>query len=138
MGKQGSLQSLPRRRALSARDDAAKPTTAHLAKRRKEEADADADADADAETAAADEVVSLCAPATADWVDPADKSRSDIVETKLRAFDLETKFGPCLGITRMERWERAQRLGKKPPAEVKALLEENHERYQKSIWEGRT
>lgn len=40
----------------------------------------------------------------------------------MRQFDLNPQYGPCVGITRLERWERAQRLGKAPPAQVKALL----------------
>jgi len=45
------------------------------------------------------------------------------VEQKLRAFDLDMRFGPCLGITRLQRWERAQANGLDPPAEIKVLLE---------------
>ena len=29
---------------------------------------------------------------------------------------------PCIGITRMRRWQRAQRLGLNPPIEVLAVL----------------
>ncbi|GKV07447.1 hypothetical protein SLEP1_g19226 [Rubroshorea leprosula] len=31
-------------------------------------------------------------------------------------------YGPCLGMTRLARWERAQRLGLNPPKEIKNLL----------------
>jgi len=34
---------------------------------------------------------------------------------QLCAFDQNEVFGPCLGITRLERWERAQRLYLDPP-----------------------
>lgn len=44
-------------------------------------------------------------------------------ERLLRAFDLNSKFGPCVGMTRLERWERAEKFGLAPPADVKALLE---------------
>ena len=82
----------------------------------------------------------LCAPATQGWVDPADKTKQDAVETILRQFDLNTKYGPCLGISRLARWERADRLGKQPPPNIKALIEENgtSTKYNQSIWEGRT
>ncbi|GBF91498.1 hypothetical protein Rsub_04238 [Raphidocelis subcapitata] len=40
----------------------------------------------------------------------------------LRAFDLSSKFGPCTGMTRLERWERASRLGLQPPEEVRRIL----------------
>ena len=36
-----------------------------------------------------------------------------------REFDLENKYGPVTGMTRMERWERAQRMGLEPPAWVR-------------------
>eukprot|EP00245_Coleochaete_scutata_P005131 TRINITY_DN1844_c0_g2_i1.p2 TRINITY_DN1844_c0_g2~~TRINITY_DN1844_c0_g2_i1.p2 ORF type:complete len:127 (-),score=38.20 TRINITY_DN1844_c0_g2_i1:256-636(-) len=47
----------------------------------------------------------------------------DDVELVLREFDLEAKFGPCLGMTRMERWQRAHRLGLSPPQVVHDFLE---------------
>ncbi|CAG8460178.1 12932_t:CDS:2 [Ambispora leptoticha] len=40
----------------------------------------------------------------------------------LHAFDLTYKFGSCVGVTRLERWERAKRLGLNPPEEIKELL----------------
>ncbi len=33
-------------------------------------------------------------------------------------FDLSYEYGPCVGVTRLERWERALALGLNPPAEV--------------------
>lgn len=39
-------------------------------------------------------------------------------DTILRRFDMTTDYGPYVGITRLERWERAQKLGKKPSPEV--------------------
>ncbi|XP_066853992.1 DNA polymerase delta subunit 4 [Anser cygnoides] len=42
----------------------------------------------------------------------------------LRRFDLAWEYGPCTGITRLQRWERAQALGLSPPFPVRdALLE---------------
>ncbi|CAN6461374.1 unnamed protein product [Victoria cruziana] len=43
-------------------------------------------------------------------------------EEILRQFDLNMSFGPCLGISRMKRWERANRLGLNPPKNVETLL----------------
>nr|CAG8491087.1 12081_t:CDS:2 [Entrophospora candida] len=40
----------------------------------------------------------------------------------LIAFDLNYKFGPCVGITRLQRWDRANKHGLQPPAQVKELL----------------
>ncbi|XP_036241065.1 DNA polymerase delta subunit 4 [Molothrus ater] len=42
----------------------------------------------------------------------------------LRRFDLSWEYGPCSGITRLQRWERAQELGLSPPGPIRdALLE---------------
>ncbi|KAG2428011.1 hypothetical protein HXX76_011997 [Chlamydomonas incerta] len=51
-------------------------------------------------------------------------SRADLSqdEQKLRKFDLTTKFGPCAGISRLERWERASKFGLGPPEEVRAII----------------
>ncbi|KAL2652333.1 hypothetical protein R1flu_020461 [Riccia fluitans] len=56
-------------------------------------------------------------------------------ESTLRQFDMNMAYGPCLGITRMERWERASRLGLDPPIDVRDILE----KYDASdcLWEGR-
>ncbi|KAF6739431.1 DNA polymerase delta subunit 4 [Oryzias melastigma] len=41
---------------------------------------------------------------------------------KLRDFDLNWRFGPCTGISRLQRWERAELHGLSPPQEVRELL----------------
>ncbi|KAJ4352451.1 uncharacterized protein N0V89_007799 [Didymosphaeria variabile] len=43
-------------------------------------------------------------------------------EKILRKFDMTGQFGPCVGIARLKRWKRAQRLGLEPPIEVLAVL----------------
>ncbi|XP_062488231.1 DNA polymerase delta subunit 4 [Pezoporus occidentalis] len=40
----------------------------------------------------------------------------------LRSFDLAWEYGPCTGITRLQRWERAQELGLSPPDTVRDAL----------------
>ncbi|CAO1623766.1 unnamed protein product [Sympodiomycopsis kandeliae] len=40
----------------------------------------------------------------------------------LRNFDLDPTYGPCLGMTRLERWTRAKKLGDDPPTEVYEIL----------------
>lgn len=44
------------------------------------------------------------------------------VEQELRQFDLDSRFGPCAGASRLERWERAQKLGLQPPPNVPNLI----------------
>lgn len=53
----------------------------------------------------------------------------------LKNFDLTLEYGPCTGITRLERWERAQKHGLNPPDEVKdILLKHKDEEYQMCLW----
>ncbi|KAM0264702.1 hypothetical protein ACHAQJ_000527 [Trichoderma viride] len=51
----------------------------------------------------------------------------DLGEKVLRYFDVSSQYGPCIGTTRLKRWQRAERLGLNPPIEVLAVLvkEEN-------------
>ncbi|XP_006771572.1 PREDICTED: DNA polymerase delta subunit 4 isoform X1 [Myotis davidii] len=43
----------------------------------------------------------------------------DEVELELlRQFDLAWQYGPCTGITRLQRWHRAEQMGLEPPPEV--------------------
>lgn len=46
----------------------------------------------------------------------------DTIRKKLKSFDLNYKYGPCLGISRLERWMRAEKLGKKPSREIFDIL----------------
>ncbi|KAK4179475.1 DNA polymerase delta, subunit 4-domain-containing protein [Triangularia setosa] len=43
-------------------------------------------------------------------------------EKVLRYWDVSSQFGPCVGITRLKRWQRAERLGLNPPVEVLAVI----------------
>ncbi|KAH0426795.1 DNA polymerase delta subunit 4 [Colletotrichum kahawae] len=45
-----------------------------------------------------------------------------VAEKVLRYFDVSSQYGPCIGLQRMKRWERADRLGLNPPIEVLAVL----------------
>ncbi|KAJ7252532.1 DNA polymerase delta, subunit 4-domain-containing protein [Mycena rebaudengoi] len=40
----------------------------------------------------------------------------------LRVFDLSYEYGPCVGMTRLDRWERAFALGLDPPGEIRDIL----------------
>ncbi|KAL8619086.1 hypothetical protein ACOMHN_019358 [Nucella lapillus] len=57
-------------------------------------------------------------------------------EEVLREFDLALEFGPCIGISRLERWQRAQRHSLSPPPLVKDLLIKHaqHATYTQSLW----
>lgn len=41
----------------------------------------------------------------------------------LLQFDLNPQYGPCQNMTRLQRWTRADRLGKNPPLYIKDLLQ---------------
>lgn len=57
-------------------------------------------------------------------------------EEALRQFDMNMAFGPCLGMTRLARWERAQRLGLNPPVEIEGLLKGGKVNSD-CLWDGR-
>ncbi|EPT02957.1 hypothetical protein FOMPIDRAFT_1142917 [Fomitopsis schrenkii] len=46
------------------------------------------------------------------------------VDHILRIFDLSYEYGPCIGVTRLERWNRAEALGLSPPPEACRLVKE--------------
>ncbi|KAK1672025.1 DNA polymerase delta [Colletotrichum godetiae] len=45
-----------------------------------------------------------------------------LAERVLRYFDVSSQYGPCIGLQRMKRWQRAEKLGLNPPIEVLAVL----------------
>jgi DNA polymerase delta subunit 4 len=45
------------------------------------------------------------------------------LHTILRNFDLTPRYGPCVGISRLDRYRRAEKMGLKPPIEVLQILE---------------
>ncbi|KIY49730.1 hypothetical protein FISHEDRAFT_72364 [Fistulina hepatica ATCC 64428] len=40
----------------------------------------------------------------------------------LRVFDMSYEYGPCIGVTRLDRWERAEAMGLKPPTQIRDIL----------------
>ncbi|KJE90493.1 hypothetical protein CAOG_01803 [Capsaspora owczarzaki ATCC 30864] len=54
----------------------------------------------------------------------------------LKAFDLDSEYGPAIGITRLERWERAQKYGLEPPVQIKLLVQAHSDDldYTKCFW----
>ncbi|CAL5368004.1 unnamed protein product [Camellia sinensis] len=57
-------------------------------------------------------------------------------EVLLRQFDMNMAYGPCLGMTRLARWERAHSLGLNPPEDVERFLREAKVRPD-CLWDGR-
>ncbi|OAC98352.1 hypothetical protein MUCCIDRAFT_115268 [Mucor lusitanicus CBS 277.49] len=59
----------------------------------------------------------------------------DETDKLLRAFDLNYAFGPCVGIKRLDRWERAYNLGLDPPTSIKDILVKNKTgKYAESVF----
>ncbi|KAF7302084.1 hypothetical protein MIND_00775100 [Mycena indigotica] len=57
-----------------------------------------------------------------------------IFDDILRVFDLSYEYGPCVGISRLQRWERAQAMGLSPPIEVRDILKSKQgPRYAESV-----
>ncbi|XP_073258581.1 DNA polymerase delta subunit 4-like [Porites lutea] len=54
----------------------------------------------------------------------------------LKEFDLDSEYGPCIGITRLERWERAEEYGLYPPREVKSIILQhpNDTTFTECVW----
>ncbi|WFD32249.1 hypothetical protein MSPP1_003293 [Malassezia sp. CBS 17886] len=44
------------------------------------------------------------------------------IEQILRVFDLNPTYGPCMGLRRLERWERAKDIGEDPPEAIAEIL----------------
>lgn len=61
-------------------------------------------------------------PVTKKKATAAPKADDEDVTERLATFDRDQRFGPSMGITRLERWERAHDLGLRPPPAIKALL----------------
>ncbi|RYO98154.1 hypothetical protein DL763_002395 [Monosporascus cannonballus] len=56
-----------------------------------------------------------------------------LAEKVLRYWDVSSQYGPCVGISRIKRWQRAQRLGLNPPLEVLAVLLKGEKKGTKGI-----
>ncbi|CAO2200602.1 unnamed protein product [Urochloa humidicola] len=64
----------------------------------------------------------------------ADASRqAEERERAAREFDMDMRYGPCLGLTRGQRLRRAAALGLAPPPALLALCDDD----QPCLWEGR-
>ncbi|TBU56796.1 DNA polymerase delta, subunit 4-domain-containing protein [Dichomitus squalens] len=55
-------------------------------------------------------------------LEPVHANGQSMVHHILRVFDLSYEYGPCVGVSRLDRWERAHALGLNPPPEVKEIL----------------
>ncbi|KAL3338018.1 hypothetical protein AABB24_030273 [Solanum stoloniferum] len=56
-------------------------------------------------------------------------------EELLRQFDTNMTYGPCLGLSRLDRWERAKSFGLNPPRDVEPILRSIKVRNE-CLWNG--
>ncbi|KAI1457833.1 DNA polymerase delta, subunit 4-domain-containing protein [Annulohypoxylon moriforme] len=56
-----------------------------------------------------------------------------LAEKVLRYWDVSSQYGPCVGMDRMKRWKRAEKLGLNPPLEVLAVLQKEDAKGTKGI-----
>ncbi|TGJ87305.1 hypothetical protein E0Z10_g1446 [Xylaria hypoxylon] len=56
-----------------------------------------------------------------------------LAEKVLRYWDVSSEYGPCVGISRHKRWQRADRLGLNPPVEVLAVLMQEEDKGTRGI-----
>ncbi|GAA5881137.1 hypothetical protein JCM16303_004813 [Sporobolomyces ruberrimus] len=66
---------------------------------------------------------------------PIHREDMDDIETILLQFDHEESFGPCSRISRLERFERAEKLGLNPDPEIGDILRSNEGRNRKEYKE---
>eukprot|EP00741_Cyanophora_paradoxa_P025197 tig00000350_g24322.t1 len=62
---------------------------------------------------------------------------TEVEEEELKTFDLTNAWGPCDGMTRQERFARAEKLGLDPPARIGALLKKYGSAADGCIWSDR-
>ncbi|PON49484.1 DNA polymerase delta, subunit [Trema orientale] len=74
----------------------------------------------------------LLSGASPDLQDDYDKE-----EEVLRQFDMNMAYGPCLGMSRLARWERASRLGLNPPQLILHLLQTSSHVRSHCLWDSR-
>ncbi|KAF9224077.1 hypothetical protein BS17DRAFT_703709, partial [Gyrodon lividus] len=62
------------------------------------------------------------------YMEPIHSDDLNKIHQMLRFFDMSYEFGPCIGMTRLERWERAEAVGLDPPVREILLTKEGIEK----------
>ncbi|BGP01759.1 hypothetical protein NBRC10513v2_005398 [Rhodotorula toruloides] len=67
------------------------------------------------------------------------RDEMDDIEIILRVFDADEEYGPCSRINRLERFERAEKLGLQPDPEIGEILRseeaKNRKEYSESVFQ---
>ena len=64
-------------------------------------------------------------------------AKEDADARVLKTFDLTSKYGPCCGMTRLERYDRAAGLGLDPPKKVLEVIQRrgvDDPRWRECVW----
>ena len=110
-GEPGTLAALFRQNTAAAEPALSQP----------EKPDLEAAAGSAVASPAPDEAAPASAASASDAAAPVPLTTAE--EAELRAFDLEMKFGPLVGPSRVARWQRAQRFRLDPPPSVLSILD---------------
>lgn len=70
-------------------------------------------------------------------VEPGVKISWEEAERRLREWDMNSRFGPCMSMTRLERWQRAEKLAMNPPVFIYNVLNTFPELKDESVWHNR-
>ena len=66
-----------------------------------------------------------------------DRSSSEEEELALlKAFDTNSTFGPIIGLSRLDRWMRAQKFGLSPPPDILLIINKHPDdhRFTECVW----
>ncbi|EEB89626.1 hypothetical protein MPER_12255 [Moniliophthora perniciosa FA553] len=66
--------------------------------------------------------VSAAARAKMNNLSPIHAEGKNRIHHILNVFDMSYEYGPCIGLTRLERWDRANTMGLNPPVEIRDIL----------------
>jgi DNA polymerase delta subunit 4 len=70
-------------------------------------------------------------------IEPGIRISWEEADRRLREWDMNSRFGPCMSMTRLERWQRAEKLEMDPPASIYNVLKTFPELQDESLWHNR-
>lgn len=70
-------------------------------------------------------------------IEPGLKISWEEAERRLREWDMNSRFGPCMSMTRLERWQRADKLSMDPPVFIYNVIKTFPELKDESVWHNR-
>ncbi|KAJ3214307.1 hypothetical protein HDU67_001798 [Dinochytrium kinnereticum] len=75
-----------------------------------------------------------------EWIKELLSAKNNLIDM-LKGFDLDQTFGNNVGLTRLQRWNRAKKLGLNPPEDIGEILKTKEamedQELRESLWFGR-